>query len=761
MFGRSSRLAQTGLLVLLAAVTGCGAGAGKKKDKGQATTAGVSSAAPNQGFLPPGFQGGSAQTTGQVDTDNDGLTDDQELFFGTDPRNPDTDGDGIIDGRDLAPLYGAGAYGPFETQYPRGAVATSQEYRVCGMYGRSKVEKWAFGWNTTYTGTKATRSSDIQKAQVLKDMADKTAQSDYVVVGADEKGPLSTFDTHEYKKTVVYSRYTIDYDFKSQQYDVAFRNRIATSLRDGKQATFATRNFPVHVEAGHDSTVIVQFSIDKGADRYSETPTAYTIPAVTYQVFAGTDLMGSALVLDDVATAATLNPDAYEVRLPLPALKGTGGADWTVVLTPVWVSKSGQAAASVEAIDAGNLRIGAVAHDMGLVKAADSMQRVTAVFQDLRSTATDLRKAAAAASFAQATTQTKTVIQKAKTQTGLEFTLSLVRSTAALAKTGVGLLIQTGEHTTFSKSGDLLSLLTPDEARRYQAFVDTLLKVENASMAVVHGYQAVVAIQQGDTIRAVLYGARSATEAFLLIGDSEIVRAGAAAAAFASDAYDALQAFRGGDNLRGGLYVLRASASLISAFDSKLGGAASAILSAGTNGIAAYNAFKQGDTVLGLVNVAHGTGALARYFFANDSIAGLPVGSVITAALGVVDVGYNVYLATQTHDPILRQRYVEDAVAAALDTAIMLIPTVGPVIEAVWQIGYTALTMIFPDLAKYRMFRSPGAFLTFVGQVFFTNEIPSAYAEDAFNEAADALAKKVDALQQNGEFAWVVWPTTT
>jgi hypothetical protein len=38
-----------------------------------------------------------------VDTDGDGLSDDQEKVFGTDPANPDTDGDGIPDGRDPEP----------------------------------------------------------------------------------------------------------------------------------------------------------------------------------------------------------------------------------------------------------------------------------------------------------------------------------------------------------------------------------------------------------------------------------------------------------------------------------------------------------------------------------------------------------------------------------------------------------------------------------------------------------------------------------
>jgi len=38
---------------------------------------------------------------GALDTDGDGLTDQEELLLGTDPKNPDTDGDGLTDGEEV------------------------------------------------------------------------------------------------------------------------------------------------------------------------------------------------------------------------------------------------------------------------------------------------------------------------------------------------------------------------------------------------------------------------------------------------------------------------------------------------------------------------------------------------------------------------------------------------------------------------------------------------------------------------------------
>jgi hypothetical protein len=58
-------------------------------------------------------------TSPEVDSDTDGLSDQQEEILGTDPHNPDTDGDGIIDSKDPNPLApGGGSLLPLEELKP-------------------------------------------------------------------------------------------------------------------------------------------------------------------------------------------------------------------------------------------------------------------------------------------------------------------------------------------------------------------------------------------------------------------------------------------------------------------------------------------------------------------------------------------------------------------------------------------------------------------------------------------------------------------
>ena len=78
----------TALLVAsLGAASGCGSNAGPSRDAGA-----------TDGDTPDGGTQDTGVVDAGLDSDNDGVPDDQEVIDGTDPNDPDSDDDGLDDG---------------------------------------------------------------------------------------------------------------------------------------------------------------------------------------------------------------------------------------------------------------------------------------------------------------------------------------------------------------------------------------------------------------------------------------------------------------------------------------------------------------------------------------------------------------------------------------------------------------------------------------------------------------------------------------
>jgi hypothetical protein len=83
----------------------------------------------------------------QNDRDHDLLSDELELFYGTDPDNPDTDGDGVIDGKDLSPLIDP-AEPFFSVVQKSGMVRFEQPICAYGLDGWCEVWDMEFSFST-------------------------------------------------------------------------------------------------------------------------------------------------------------------------------------------------------------------------------------------------------------------------------------------------------------------------------------------------------------------------------------------------------------------------------------------------------------------------------------------------------------------------------------------------------------------------------------------------------------------------------------
>ena len=74
-----------------------------------------------------------------VDSDSDGLTDREEVLYGTDPRNPDSDGDSFLDGNEVFHRFDPNGFAP-STLLDTGAVV---EY-IDANYRLTYPRSWAF-----------------------------------------------------------------------------------------------------------------------------------------------------------------------------------------------------------------------------------------------------------------------------------------------------------------------------------------------------------------------------------------------------------------------------------------------------------------------------------------------------------------------------------------------------------------------------------------------------------------------------------------
>lgn len=652
------------------------------------------------------------------DRDQDGLTDGQEAALGTNPIAPDTDRDGISDGRDLAPLYGRAGYDAYATAYPVGAVSTGLEVQACGLYGNAEVHHGLGRFSRKlYDGPRGTRSSRITADAVVETMARRFEVSDMQPVAAEATGRARRFDSHRFDRRVLLKRYRIDYAFRRRAYDVELRNRDGAVMLDDDGRAFGHLVLPVRVQGGARSTVILQAAVDPAADRYRGGQ-RYVIPAMSYQVFDGQDLMAAGLVQEDVATGGVLEANAYEFRLPLDRVPGTGTRLFTVVATPVWIAKRGSGH-RIDAMVAGDIHTGAVAHVLEQQRGAGASRRVVGVFADIAGLTTDLRRAQARTAFDDVRRDEQEVIQRTRGDDDeVEWTLTTLETTAKVAKTARKTLLVVDDVSEVLRGKKATDVLRDEQKRRYNKLLDGMRQVGYGAAAVVNGGEAVLAWQAGDDMRAALYTTRSAKDGLRLARDLDLVEKGVA----------------------------------------KKGTTALGVAGAG---IGAYDAFSDGDYARGVVHTSSGVASMARYVYADTVVRGLEATQIISVALGVVDVGYDLYRASRQSDPILRQRFLEEAAATAVDVGITFVPTVGPLIQVAWGVSFTAITLVKPELAKrYRYLRSPGTFAVFVGMVFFTRQVPTVVAEEAYEEAVDALVESVKRLESGGMAATIVLPDT-
>lgn len=188
-------------------------------------------------------------------------------------------------------------------------------------------------------------------------------------------------------------------------------------------------------------------------------------------------------------------------------------------------------------------------------------------------------------------------------------------------------------------------------------------------------------------------------------------------------------------------------------------GAASVV----TNGAQAWTAYKNGERMevayystkaviggtTGVANVVKVTENTVGYAGKAGRLAKLTTkkaGVALALATGTVEISYNLYKYNTTNDNILKSAYAENISACVLDTGISIASVFSPhvlAIQATWMIEIEIYRAIWGETFAYKVAKSPGQAAVFLVQYFFTTDVPSEMAQNAYTICRDHLLEQI------------------
>jgi hypothetical protein len=742
------------------------------------------------------------------DTDDDGLADGAEVtsLAGdlTIPVNRDSDHDGIIDGLDLAPVHAWNF--PWSTVYETGLLRFDQGVHALGVHG---IAAAVFNYNVL-TGTcdflgdqvaSATRSSDESMTSAMNQinqMFSDGGEATFRAINASTP-ELAGWGPAEF----VYGacdfghpkKYVITYTHDDHTFPVEFINVQPYSLKDDAHEPFYHAIIDVPLNASRSQTIVIQAKIRSDADRTSTTSDAPTVlPGLSYVLSNGRDFFNIRPFYRNLAVGASLDEHVYEFTLRVPSLAVPSSNLFlkdrvlhaTLVVTPLWLTIDG-ATRTKAAVNATAMTIGAA-----VVKVSEHAERlIVRLSRDVKAIQSVLPSSIATY---------ETGFYNFGAYTVYVYRLETLFDEQSLTQADALFILGNGQEDidTFQES----AVWNPTwRMRAIDGFNNPawVFKAVRFSLSfsrqlfdhvydpvpdIIHstldedrfnyGYITIERVRNLDTMTdEFVVSARflkigqtryphpefpwiTRTDEAILDEDAvtEIVDDPSKASVLADSRYAAIRT-----RLRG------TSAGVVAVIW-------------GSQAILAY---KDGDVIKGTVYLAAGAAGVlgivksdvvlvdaafqGRYLSKGVTIK---LGFAAAIATGGILAGYQLFLSTQTSDPIKKLSHYEAAAGTVADTAISLVPFYGPIFELSWvltTVGIAALGPLLgyvPDSLAIKIVSSPGSTIVFLVEYFFSSQVPSDIARDALNKLLNFLieaATNANALPNPPMPTIVLFPT--
>jgi len=727
--------------------------------------------------------GGIVTRPDVVDTDGDGLTDYEEIRSGTDgfqtePLEADTDGDGVWDTFDKLPLAMADV--GWKTEYPPGLVRFEQEMLVYWLRGIQAVmtrydaetDSCPEVSNDVEGSTKSSLVTTDTVVSSINSMFEQGGELRYQATASREGDPSWTEDS-VYSELIgacgqTPDQFYIAYEIHRDAYIASFKNVQTVTIEDEWGRPFSYAFIPLPIDPARSFSLILQFSVDAGADRaYRDTDENWLAPAFSYVVFGGVHSNESAVLYSSTAFGTELNEHAYrvEMRVPgavLPATsieKVDGIPTVGFYFSPQWLGRY-LANPWREALDPASMRIAAISTER---PSAVSLLTVRFEVGSMASLLDEVDSLSTLETGYHGTESGMVYVYRTSNGERLDARAPDFSAAILIVSESEDQLFAARDSIDWGQSGTWFQDIEDPWGKPVKAFRDSV-KIVRAAVTVGHflnllsyrfadpgAYvysldpENLILVEKGtlgeETIFTVSEAISQDGLRFDVTESGELV--------VRRQTFYRITRSEITTDLSGS-QILVSRYAIIKNVLRGLG--ATAVLV--TNGREAIIAFHEGDFVKGLVytsnaavgvfGVFRGEATLASVLGSrNARLASITIGKVAVIASGALMAGYELSAGFQAIHEIDRRGHFERAAGLTIDTAISIIPTYGATIVLAWSLTNLGMSLVLPNKLAARITSTPGTTIIFLLEYFLGGTIPAEIAQSVLDHALEIMISHV------------------
>ncbi|MFH1285064.1 MAG: hypothetical protein ABIH99_00600 [Candidatus Micrarchaeota archaeon] len=681
------------------------------------------------------------------DSDDDGIDDPTEAALGLDPTNPDTDFDGVWDGNDYMPVDRVSYSSYYKQVLPVDHIRPSMLFRVWGISGHTY--KYECGLVKRDLGKEGTKNSDMSddnmRSAIRESLSGQEVMNLRTMVDTGGRGTEDPYvwerwDFLASQMICAVVKFEVVYTPSWEVQNVTLYNRVPTALPDAAGNYFYHITKEVAIAQGRANDYVFQVSFRN--DRYSLASEGnYVLPVFIYGFYKDETLVEEKLVYQNIAVGAPLDNGGYQLTVELPKEYANNSSLYMHIL-PVWMENK-DGVMKRYTVGTG-MEIAALRRELP-ENAYSVLGRKDVNLTDMLSKLPDNVGAYGSGS-----------------QTAGGYSVYVVRTSSPAS---------INANKMYSSQGVIFIGESEGEVNRWvesYTWPGTWYTIVNDGMQELKVYnrqdvvkkrifQSAALSRFGDAIDLNENTAnwKSITEEnTITVRSVEDVNLGSLKFQEIETSY----AVKGeGDKtfVEKGFAISKSAANVVESMEDsgmlkdakydKLRGTMSGVklgVTLVTDGQEAVIAWKEGDvTKASYYSIKTGAGVIDA-IWGEKSVAkvggkSVKVLHVIRIVIGVVDVGYNIYLLTQTHDPFLEKYYYENIAMAVTGTVLTFVPYVN-IAQAVWSGAYFVVTLFYtPDEISARVYGSmEGWFVTSV-EAWWT--LPSVHSMVALREALEHI----------------------